>query len=44
LRVVVDPFMGGSAPEAVNRNGLEVQANLFEAIGQKGLLVLKGLD
>jgi NADP-dependent 3-hydroxy acid dehydrogenase YdfG len=44
LRVVVDPFMGGSAPEAVNKTGSEVQASLFEAIGQKGLLVLRGLD
>lgn len=44
LRVVVDPFMGGSAPESVNKNGLEVQADLFEAIGQKSLLALKGRD
>lgn len=44
LRMVVDPFMGGSAPEAVNKTTLEVQANLFEAIGQKELLVLKGKE
>jgi hypothetical protein len=41
---VVDPFMGGSAPEAVNKTTLEVQADLFESIGQKDLLVLKGMD
>jgi NAD(P)-dependent dehydrogenase (short-subunit alcohol dehydrogenase family) len=44
LRVVVDPLMGGSAPEAVNKTGIGVQADLFDAIGQKDLLVLKGLD
>lgn len=44
LRVVVDPLMGGSAPEAVNKSGTVAQADLFEAIGQKHLLVLKGLD
>ncbi len=43
LRVVVDPFMGGSAPEAMNKTGLEVQANLFETIGQKSLLSLKAM-
>ena len=44
MRIVVDPFMGGTAPEAVNKTTSEVQANLFEAIGQKDLLVLKGMD
>jgi NAD(P)-dependent dehydrogenase (short-subunit alcohol dehydrogenase family) len=44
LRVVVDPLMGGAAPEAVNKTGTGVQADLFEAMGQKDLLALKGLD
>lgn len=41
LRVVVDPFSGGKAPEAVNRLGMEVQAELFASFGVQGLLTLK---
>jgi NAD(P)-dependent dehydrogenase (short-subunit alcohol dehydrogenase family) len=44
LRVVVDPLMGGKSPEAVNRHGTEVQAELFGALGMQGLLTLKSLD
>ena len=44
LRVVVDPLMGGQAPESVNRHLSEVQDGLMESIGQKGLMTLKTLD
>jgi NAD(P)-dependent dehydrogenase (short-subunit alcohol dehydrogenase family) len=44
LRVVVDPLHGGEAPRAVNQATEAVQAGLLEAIGQKALLVLHGLD
>lgn len=44
LRVVVDPLMGGKAPEAVNRHGMEVQAEVLASMGMQGLLTLKSLD
>ncbi|MBW8890282.1 MAG: SDR family oxidoreductase [Fibrobacteres bacterium] len=44
LRVVVDPLHGGEGPRAINQTTGAVQAGLLEAIGQKHLLVLKGLD
>jgi hypothetical protein len=44
LRVVVDPLMGGQAPESVNKHLAEVQAGLMEAIGQKSLMTLRTLD
>jgi NADP-dependent 3-hydroxy acid dehydrogenase YdfG len=44
LRVVVDPLMGGQAPESVNKHLAEVQAGLMEAIGQKSLMTLQTVD
>lgn len=44
LRVVVDPLLGGKAPESVNRHVAEVQAGLMESIGQTSLMTLKTLD
>lgn len=44
LRVVVDPLMGGQAPESVNKHLAEMQAGLLQAIGQQGLLTLKTPD
>jgi hypothetical protein len=44
LRVVVDPLLGGQAPEAVNKTTLSVQKDLLGSLGQQDLLVLKGLD
>lgn len=44
LRVVVDPLMGGQAPESVNKHAEEVQKDLLEAIGQKGLLTMRTMD
>lgn len=37
-RVVVDPLMGGAAPEAVNKAAHEVQAGLLRGMGQERLL------
>ncbi len=37
-RVVVDPLMGGAAPEAVNKAAQEAQTGLFKVMGQERLL------
>ncbi|MEO7426382.1 MAG: SDR family oxidoreductase [Fibrobacteria bacterium] len=44
LRVVVDPLLGGQAPEALNKTTHSLQKDVLGALGQQDLLVLKGLD
>jgi len=41
LRVVVDPLMGGEAPEKINKTTAEIQKKLLAGLGMEDLLSLK---
>lgn len=41
FRTVVDPMMGGEAPETVNKTGEEIQKQLLRSMGMENLLSVK---